>query len=490
MSGLNTNSHLLRQVQRKFDKLEEQSMDRYEVREEKVVAAIMFCVTALEQLQNWAMFAIFPQDEKCSAKYISFVEYKYQCVLVPLRNLNQAIIRNEILASSPRDAGDEIKRENSGYSIKEKSNHSESPRSGLRRRITNVTQKYITEGQTIKQNVLGKLQKNRKDIQILYRWGQSSLMDLHDIIDDTLADELYYSIRGKMTRIVSSMSEVEEVCDKIEKNLMAEFPQDDSEGTVTLDDLTSAFQEHSGIDDLTSTLLDHSKMDNSLNVDSISEDPPQKSETPLKDSVGSKDSARNNRSHSSNNGSKMSSRPGNLRETHREPHRDKMVTKTSDTQLGHMTPKQDIYKEDYKRSSSEQNQMNPKSPSATKCHNPISETKWEGHLTSMADMERKGHMTAISGGKWDGHLSSRSEGFVEGQVYDLDEFSEEFLTIRSKHVGYSSSGHQNDHITETVNGPPEPPNSPRPRGLLFHPKIAKDKLQSFNLPRKEFNYTW
>ena len=65
---------------------------------------------------------------------------------------------------------------------------------------------------------------------IYCRWGQASLFDLHDLLDDTLADELYFSIRGKMARVLCSISEVEEVADRIERELMPQF-QSDNRGT-------------------------------------------------------------------------------------------------------------------------------------------------------------------------------------------------------------------------------------------------------------------
>ena len=114
----------------------------------------------------------------------------------------------------------------------------------LKNVIENMTKKYIIEGQMIRGEIEKRLAKNRKDIRILYRWGQASLMDLHDLLDDTLADELYFSVRGKMARILCSMSEVEETADKIEKTLVSQL-----EGNMDMkssDSKSDARSDHSG----------------------------------------------------------------------------------------------------------------------------------------------------------------------------------------------------------------------------------------------------
>ena len=85
--SMSANDSVVKQVARRLEGLQRQGMERYQVREDKVISAVTFCVGALEQLQEWAMFAIFPQDERQSHdQYIAFVEYKYQCILGPLKD--------------------------------------------------------------------------------------------------------------------------------------------------------------------------------------------------------------------------------------------------------------------------------------------------------------------------------------------------------------------------------------------------------------------
>ena len=59
-------AQLLGRLRRKFEKLEETCMERYQTREQRVISTLNFCMTALEQLQSWALFAIFPLDEQSS----------------------------------------------------------------------------------------------------------------------------------------------------------------------------------------------------------------------------------------------------------------------------------------------------------------------------------------------------------------------------------------------------------------------------------------
>ena len=84
MSGFTKDSprkNLKKQVQKKVKDLEKESLERYKKREDKVVKCLNFCVGALEDLQAWAVFAIFPQDENQSEKYLQFIDYKYNSIL-------------------------------------------------------------------------------------------------------------------------------------------------------------------------------------------------------------------------------------------------------------------------------------------------------------------------------------------------------------------------------------------------------------------------
>ena len=234
------------------------------------------------------MFAIFPLDEQNSDRYLGFIEQRFQCVIVPLRLFVAAIERDIKQSSSslkyrqtPRDASYEREQER----LQQRDNGSDSGRSSneirgitreqdlslqaggvtsrdpnnkvsrevislrgsqsartrqqaskelstsdsvqectLKSRINQISEQYVEEGLSIKEAVMERLEKCRKDTRTLYRWAQASLMDLHDIIDESLADELYFMVRGKMARILSTISIFEEAADQIERNLSSHFP--------------------------------------------------------------------------------------------------------------------------------------------------------------------------------------------------------------------------------------------------------------------------
>ena len=282
MSGvMGAEAGLVAVVRKKFEKLEHTCMERYQAREQRVLSTLSYCMTALEQLQSWAVFAIFPTDEQNSDKYVTFVEQRFQCVIQPLRIFQSALQRE---AGSGSGSG--IERGHAGYggsgtgahasdtgslssrgssprdfaSPRSHSSDSRSParsrspvealprgmsphppdhfRSGsssdsglgndtsrshagstLRDRTNNISQQYLEEGHFVKRIVLHRLQKCRKDLRTIYRWGQASLLDLHDVIDEAVADELYFLVRGKMQRVLSTISAFEEAAELIEKNL-------------------------------------------------------------------------------------------------------------------------------------------------------------------------------------------------------------------------------------------------------------------------------
>lgn len=60
-------------------------------------------------MKNWAVFAIFPQDEQQSDKYVGFVEQRYQCIIGPLRMFVNAIERDI--------------KQSAGISLKNRQNH-------------------------------------------------------------------------------------------------------------------------------------------------------------------------------------------------------------------------------------------------------------------------------------------------------------------------------------------------------------------------------
>jgi len=50
-------------TRRRLDQEKVKCMQRYEAREQRVLKTLNYCLTALEQLEGWAVFAIFPTDE-------------------------------------------------------------------------------------------------------------------------------------------------------------------------------------------------------------------------------------------------------------------------------------------------------------------------------------------------------------------------------------------------------------------------------------------
>jgi len=58
-------------TRRRLDQEKVKCMQRYEAREQRVLKTLNYCITALEQLEGWAVFAIFPTDEiQSSGRYI------------------------------------------------------------------------------------------------------------------------------------------------------------------------------------------------------------------------------------------------------------------------------------------------------------------------------------------------------------------------------------------------------------------------------------
>ena len=65
-------SVIIGRTRRRLDQEKVKCMQRYEAREQRVLKTLNYCLTALERLESWAVFAIFPIDEIRSAdRYIS-----------------------------------------------------------------------------------------------------------------------------------------------------------------------------------------------------------------------------------------------------------------------------------------------------------------------------------------------------------------------------------------------------------------------------------
>ena len=93
----------------------------------------------------------------------------------------------------------------------------------LRDQIHAISLQYSEEGTNIRNSVFEQLQECKEHTEILFKWGKASLSSLREILDEALADELYFMVRGKTTRILSTISIFEETADKIEKQLSIHF---------------------------------------------------------------------------------------------------------------------------------------------------------------------------------------------------------------------------------------------------------------------------
>ena len=59
----------------------------------------------------------------------------------------------------------------------------------------------------------------RSDLHTVLQWGTRSLDELHDVVDETMADELVCMIREKMLRILSDMADFEDAAEDFERTM-------------------------------------------------------------------------------------------------------------------------------------------------------------------------------------------------------------------------------------------------------------------------------
>ena len=62
-AGQGTAAVIVSRTRRRLDQEKVKCMHRYEAREQRVLKTLNYCITALERLESWAVFAIFPIDE-------------------------------------------------------------------------------------------------------------------------------------------------------------------------------------------------------------------------------------------------------------------------------------------------------------------------------------------------------------------------------------------------------------------------------------------
>ena len=201
--GSQTNDDLVRRFRQKFENLEETCMERYQTREDKVVTMMTSSVTSLEQLQHWAQYGVSPRDHLHASQYLNFVDFKYQCSIEPLRKLY-----DHLVLTDPQLAQDQELGETTRPDTPTRAN-------GLKERLNYISVKYNQEGSRIRKVLTKVLQKYRRDIRTMYRWGQGSILELQDIMDDSMADELYCMVRAKMTRTLGTLGTMEDICEQV-----------------------------------------------------------------------------------------------------------------------------------------------------------------------------------------------------------------------------------------------------------------------------------
>ena len=442
----------------------------------RVVATLEFCMTALEQLRSWAVFAIFPTDENQKDKYVQFVEQRYKCVMEPLRLFLTAIERSKALSepmrtrrTTPRDRSYEKTRDSSqtardhmtsprdlrtrhrsglGADISiQKGNRfktqPESPRLGyrqsaqclepadddvivedvpspaemtgaagtpLREEVHRLAKQYHEEGNSIRDAVMTRLVRCRKDTQTLYKWGQASLLDLHELLDEALADELYFMVRSKMTRILATIGVFEEAAEQIERTLSTHFQKPGAAAAGA------------------GSMSERGTSSTSKSPSRTASDSP----SPLSPPV---------------------------REKHTnavKAERDASVPSMNSTSAAVAAA----------------NRMAPSDGAS----NPSN----SGRFDNLSDLDlrieippRRDSPTGSEGNELEDLLLAWSFNGNSSLGH---------VRLASAASGDVSSGRQSE--ASTPRSTPEPPLSPRPRALVKHPKIMKDKLQSMALPSK------
>ena len=78
---------------------------------------------------------------------------------------------------------------------------------------------FLNEGLTTKKIVMEKLGIYYKDIESLFQWSFRTLKEMEHLLDEPMTDELFFTIRGKLSRILSNAGVLEEAAEEVEKNM-------------------------------------------------------------------------------------------------------------------------------------------------------------------------------------------------------------------------------------------------------------------------------
>ncbi|ESN98892.1 hypothetical protein HELRODRAFT_162358 [Helobdella robusta] len=212
---------------RKFNQLQDICIERFVTREQKILTTLNFCITALEKLEGWAVFAIFPTDELDGEKYLLFVEERFSCVSAQLNNFKNIInvkpdgLKNK--KQNEKNANSESKEANKGVTMLP-----------LKEKVSEISQRYLRDGYQLKSAIIEKLQQCRQQLNTLFHWCFATLRDLDIILDEPMIDELFFLVKSKASRISSTIQVYEEAANEIKMN-MSEPAQTSSRSRSSLE---------------------------------------------------------------------------------------------------------------------------------------------------------------------------------------------------------------------------------------------------------------
>ena len=211
---------VLTRLKSRLEALETTTMERFEARQASILRILRFCISGLEQLQEWALFAIFPLDESNGDAYLQFVQHRFQCISGPLKSFidPSASTKPPTFTMSANGMTKE-----QDIQFDDNVNFSAVPGDTIEEKIRHIANTHMADAFDIKEKVIHEVQMCKRGIRVVYRWCQASLVDLGDVIDDVMADELFYLTRGKLTRLLSAISMFEEASVEIDKNLVHQF---------------------------------------------------------------------------------------------------------------------------------------------------------------------------------------------------------------------------------------------------------------------------
>lgn len=263
------------------------------------------------------------------------------------------------------------------------------------------------------------LQQKQDAVEIINQWGQSSVVNLRDVLDEALADDVYFCVRSRISRLLATLCEAEHIAEGIAQDLIP------AKGHMQPDDDSGHYREATWAEPCL-------KLQGPRTNTQI----PQPSDVtihPKKHSEGL-------------NGAGPIGFSGRQNIIGQNPHHPKRQWLSSESVLA----RSDIITagEDFDLELQE-----------------VSD-KWELEDYSETETPKKSNQDA-------GRVSQQN---VAGVI----------ASDCPRGGTWASGATQTSPTTQS----PEPPNSPRPRGLVNHPKIVKDKLHTLSLPSRHLSASW